>query len=130
MLIDKVGGDRDMSYVRLRGLAQKSKGTNIGILSENTGYSFVLDGNDLISPEDDEQLKKGPPPVLKTENKPIFLSRENHKQIAEIYIEKYNLNDLRSYGARKYYIECINGINKLMGHLNPYPNDVGVDARL
>ena len=83
-----------MSYVRLRGLAQKSKGSNIGILSENTGYSFVLDGNDLVIPENDEQLKKGPPLVLKTESKPISLSRENHQQIAEIYIEKYMLSKL------------------------------------
>jgi hypothetical protein len=78
-----------MPNIRLRGLAEKSKGSNIPILSEKTGYTFVMDGEDLVIPENDEQLRHGPPAVLKSEAKAISLARENHQVIADLYVEKY-----------------------------------------
>jgi len=77
--------------LRFRGLAKSSGGRSGGILSSITGYQVVRDGDDWVVPDDDPQLKKGPPPVLAAADKPTTLSKAKYDDIAATFVN-HNLN--------------------------------------
>ncbi len=79
------------NMLRFRGLAKSSGGRSGGILSSITGYQVVRDGDDWVVPDDDPQLKKGPPPVLAAADKPTTLSKAKYDDIAATFVN-HNLN--------------------------------------